>query len=418
MEKQKKAKKKHRSKNGWFAIGAIVVFFLVYITASFVFSAGSSVTTKVVKNGSVEDSLFAKGYVFKNATVLTSPSAGYIDCLKEDEERAEKGEAVAAVYKNEADAVLKEEIRSVDEKIENLEKNIKYKSAVDEDSAKKEQVIATTLKSLGAYSDKRDIESVVAAKKEIDALLSKSTSSADEKKELEDLKAKKIALSQSLQAKADIIYAGSAGCFTPTVDGGEELLSASRLEKEGINHNYIKQLEGTDFKNLVSSKVEAGDFVGKIVDNFKWYLAAKIPVAESELIKKGDEIKIRFPEYDSASVVGEVVSISAEDSGEVVVVVRSNKYLKSVYKISKADVQLIKNVYKGIKIPQEALRIVDGKKGVYVRRGNLVKFFPIEIKYSDDEWVITPENEQGNGLKLYDEVIVKGRNLYDNKIIE
>lgn len=420
MKRAKKAKSKmrRRAKNGWFAVWAFVVFFLVYITASFVFSAGSSISTTVVKSGSVEDSVFAKGYVFKDSVVIKSPSAGYVDCLLEDEEKAEKGQAVVAVYKDEGNAGIKKEIQQLDEKIENLEKNIKYKSAIDEDSAKKEQIISGGLKSLGVLSDRRDISGVYDVKKEIDAMLSKNGTNENSEAELATLKSQKSELEKSLSEKANIIYAETAGCFTPTVDGGEELFSASKLEKEGINHSYIKQLESLKLKNAVTSKTEAGAPVGKITDNFKWYLAVEISAAESELLKKGDEIKIRFPEYDSASVAGTVTSISGEEDGKVIVTVRSNKYIKSVYKISKADVQLIKNVYSGIKIPQEALRIVDGKKGVYVRRGNMVKFFSIEIKYTDDEWVITPENEQGNGLKLYDEVIVSGRNLYDNKIIE
>lgn len=418
MKKQEKTKKKRRAKNGWFAVGAFVVFFLVYLTASFVFSAGNSITTTVVKSGSVEDSLYASGYVFKDCIIVNSPSEGYIDCLKEDEERAEKGEAIVAVYKNNVDAGLKGEIRKLDEKISNLEKSIKFKSAADEDDAKKEQIISGGLKSLGALSDRRDISGVLAVKKDIDTLLSKKDEGENSSKELESLKSERAGLLKRLTNNADIIYASAAGCFTPTVDGMEELLSAARLEKEGISHKYIEELNKKKPKNEVAQHVSSGGAVGKIVDNFKWYLAVEVPVAESELIKKGDEVKIRFPEYDSSSVVGTIVSISAEENGKVIVTVKSNKYIDSVYKISKADVQLIKNTYKGIKIPQEALRIVDGKKGVYVRRGNMVKFFPIEIKYTDSEWVITPEKDEGEGLKLYDEVVVKGRGLYDNKVIE
>ncbi len=418
MKKQEKTKKKRRAKNGWFAVGAFVVFFLVYLTASFVFSAGNSITTTVVKNGSVEDSLYAPGYIFKDCIIVNSPSEGYIDCLKEDEERAEKGEAIVAVYKNNVDAGLKGEIRKLDEKISNLEKSIKFKSAADEDDAKKEQIISGGLKSLGALSDRRDISGVLAVKKDIDTLLSKKDEGENSSKELESLKSERAGLLKRLTDNADIIYASAAGCFTPTVDGMEELLSAARLEKEGISHKYIEELNKKKPKNEVAQHVSSGGAVGKIVDNFKWYLVVEVPVAESELIKKGDEVKIRFPEYDSSSVVGTIVSISAEENGKVIVTVKSNKYIDSVYKISKADVQLIKNTYKGIKIPQEALRIVDGKKGVYVRRGNMVKFFPIEIKYTDSEWVITPEKDEGEGLKLYDEVVVKGRGLYDNKVIE
>jgi len=101
----------------------------------------------------------------------------------------------------------------------------------------------------------------------------------------------------------------------------------------------------------------------------------------------------------------------------MIFIVKSNKYVKSLYQTSKTNIQLIKNTYRGIKIPQKAIRIVDDKMGVYVQRSNFAKFIPVDIKYTDDDWVIVSDAESRGGIRLYDKVILKGKNLYDQKVI-
>ena len=166
------------------------------------------------------------------------------------------------------------------------------------------------------------------------------------------------------------------------------------------------------------TKVDKGDAVGKLVDNYKWVLAAEIPFNQSELINIGDEIYMRFSDSDEEPVKGVVENMSEEDSGKVIIRIRSNKYSKTVYRTYKSQVQLIKHTYSGIKVPQEALRIVDGKKGVYVLSGMKINFVPVDILYSNESYIICDKkNENNNVLKLYDSVVVKGKNLYDGKII-
>ena len=61
--------------------------------------------------------------------------------------------------------------------------------------------------------------------------------------------------------------------------------------------------------------------------------------------------------------------------------------------------------------------VVDSKKGVYVVSGMQAKFVEIEIVYSNDNYMICKRNDADGSLKLYDRVVVKGRNLYDGKIV-
>ena len=47
-----------------------------------------------------------------------------------------------------------------------------------------------------------------------------------------------------------------------------------------------------------------------------------------------------------------------------------------------------------------------------------VKFVEVNVIYSDDDYMICEkQTDDEKVLRLYDEVIVKGKNLYDGKIV-
>ena len=80
------------------------------------------------------------------------------------------------------------------------------------------------------------------------------------------------------------------------------------------------------------------------------------------------------------------------------------------------DVNITANSYTGIRVSTSAVRAIDGVKGVYVKNGSVIQFKKIEVLYSNDVFTIVDASNTGSDyLKLYDEVVVEGRNLYDGK---
>jgi hypothetical protein len=74
----------------------------------------------------------------------------------------------------------------------------------------------------------------------------------------------------------------------------------------------------------------------------------------------------------------------------------------------------------GLKIPSSALRVNDdGEKGVYVLSGNIAKFRKVNIVYSEDDFVLSRTEEGQEGyVRLYDNIITEGKDLYDGKIVK
>ena len=80
---------------------------------------------------------------------------------------------------------------------------------------------------------------------------------------------------------------------------------------------------------------------------------------------------------------------------------------------------IVTEEYEGIRVSNRAVHYSNGVSGVYVVQGSLVKFKPIEIVYRSENFTLCKKAEDGNNktLVLYDEVIEKGKNLYDGKFI-
>ena len=69
-------------------------------------------------------------------------------------------------------------------------------------------------------------------------------------------------------------------------------------------------------------------------------------------------------------------------------------------------------------MPEEALRVQDNKKGVYVKKGGKAVFREINILLQENGYLLVEEVvSDPNALKVYDEVIIKGKDIYDGKLL-
>lgn len=422
-EKSLERKRRRRRKKRGGYIGIMLLTVVVYITVNILISSGGSrMTTVIVRKGNEEDLISAEGYIFRNQTVINAPAGGYLFCEVDDEQKVKSGEAVMSIYKNEINFKANSELKDIDAKIKKLEGDSLEADVFSNDTVKVEQDIANTLREVHIKSYSGDTEGIAELRRTADLLIDKKRivsgekESSDKASELETLKAERQKLESTNNVDRTIVHAPCSGAFTATVDGMEDMLGTDKLS--GITPAYIRELDKKQIKNTVTESVSQGAPIGKIVDNFSWSVAAALPAADIELINIGDEVMIRFPGIGGEPVVGTVSGKSEEENKTAVLTVTSNRYVESVYSTSKAEVEFIKHSYSGFRIPSASIRIKDGKKGVFVIRSGKAKFIPVRVLYSGQDWVIISEyaaEGETQNVKLYDELIVSGKDIYDGK---
>ena len=109
-----------------------------------------------------------------------------------------------------------------------------------------------------------------------------------------------------------------------------------------------------------------------------------------------------------------------EESGLAKLVFECQTINAEILNFGQETAQIDIKTYEGIRIDKEALHIVDGARGVYVKYGNLQRFLKITTLYEDENYILIPADGAigtDNEVRLYDEIIVQGTNLQDGKLL-
>ncbi len=423
-ENENNKKPNKRKKRGGF-LGFLLVAFVLIVVVNVTLSYGSRLETTIVRNGSEEDLISADGYIFRDQTVIYAPTDGYIYCEVAEDERVSSGQVVMYIYKNQINLSVSNELKKIENEIAELSEGLRTADVFSSDTAKIEQSISQLLRGVPKLGIRGNAQRAYEIKEEVNSLIEKrriitgEATAPNREQELSALKSKKAELEKEHNIERTLIHAPRTGAFTARIDGMEEKLALSALD--GINNDYFKELSRINMANSSSEKAVKDQPIAKIVDNFLWSVAVQVPAKEVEGLGVGDVLSIRLPDLNTDTVLGTVSKITPEDAGKVILVVSTNKYVDSVYSLSKAKVELVKNSFGGFRIPAKSLRVMDGKMGVYVVRNDKAHFIPIELLYNGKEWVVVKEKTESAEnpivLKLYDELIVSGHNIYDGKVV-
>ncbi len=420
--KEKNRPKRNKRIKGSIAIFLVVALILI-VVVNIALSHDSRMTTNIVRRGLEEDSFGAEGYVFRKQTILVAPQGGYAYSVADEEQRVKNGEAVVQICKNEINFSATSEIKAIDEKIEQLSGAAFKGDMFSNDPAKIEQEISQNLKSIPHMGYEGNLEEVRDVLNKVNSLIEKrrvaageaEPSNADE--EIKKLKAEKARIEKEFNIERTLINAPTPGVYTSKIDGLEEKLSLDMLDD--ISVSYVEELEKFKTADQKSDKIKEGEAVGKIVDNFSWSIAAVISADEADGIKVGDHMGVRLAEVGTETADAVVTKLAMEDD-KALLVVTSDKYLSSIYCTSKAKFEFVKEKHSGFRIPGKSLRMKDEKMGVYVIRNNKAVFVTVELLYSGKDWIVVAENTgvgENRVLKLYDELIVSGENIYDGKVV-
>ena len=96
-----------------------------------------------------------------------------------------------------------------------------------------------------------------------------------------------------------------------------------------------------------------------------------------------------------------------------------DEFTSDITALRQQSVNLIFNSYAGLRVPKEAVRMVDGETGVYVLEGSSQKWKPITILGdTGDHYIVENDRSDTDHLWPGDEIIVSGTDLEDGKVVK
>ncbi len=208
------------------------------------------------------------------------------------------------------------------------------------------------------------------------------------------------------------VEAPQSGTFSEETDGFESLLSLQKLD----------ELTPRDFQELTKNEPphEQNASLGKLALGFAWRYAALLPDAGAKALSVGSRVDLRVDKSSGRTLPVSVVRVAPGQDGQSLVVLEGNEDMGYFSALRRAPVDIIEETHTGLRIPREALRMdKQNNPGVYCLVNNQVQFKAVSLIVERDNYYLaayTPENT--DSLLPTDEVIVRGKNLYDGRIIQ
>ena len=392
--------------------GILILVAVIFIINQLISSLYMPIKTETAVFYTANDGYKITGTIIRDETLITSDAKGAFHFVTPDGNRVSKDGIIANIYTDESASVTVSRINALKDQIADIEDILGYN---DIEAANLDLIntkISEKLNELlfgssgGNYIGMDDFsEELLSVVNRKQAALG-DTSGLKER--LEALNQERETLSGTLPAAKGKITAQQSGYFVSKTDGYETVLTTGDLS--GLTPEFLENVK----------PAETGDnVIGKIVSDYEWYIAATVSVNDSLKYKVDQELKILTSVKSTPELSVTVKEINMSNQQDKAVIVFACSDMNSeLATLRKGVMTVVSKEYSGLKVSKKALRVVDSVRGVYVQNGMQVNFVPVEILYDDDAIIICEKkNDSDNCLKLYDKVVVKGKNLYDGKII-
>ena len=371
--------------------------------------------TEVALSFEVSDSMRVNGVFVREEQIINTPYSGNVHYLLNDGSKVSNYYEVAEVFQNSADSDLQMKINYL-----TAQKSVLTES--QDAGALASYDVDLVSKQIGEYfgniydmsvtgnlsdlSTEKDNLLIYLNRRRISLGIDSGYNSR-----IAEIEREIASLRNQIKYAPKKIYSPYSGYFVSGTDGLENMLSCSNFTDKSYEDLY----------SLVTGEVngeEKNKYLGKIITDYTWYYAFPVTSASAERLNIGENIKVKFSFNGDDSTEMTVYEIIYDSTEENAVIVLScdimSEYISSA-RYYQADV--IFNNFSGLKIAKSAERILDGERGVYIKLGNQIKFKKLNVLYETDEYLITKVSSDNSYVRLYDEVVVEGKDLYNGKHI-
>ena len=383
---------------------------------------------QLVDRDGIVENISTTGIVIRNEEVLSSENytKKNLKYLLSDGERIQKNGIVAEIYASPKDVNASYRLENLNKELEILERLSSLKNNISKgvnfvNSQINEQIRNLLLSSydVNPIKEKEYREKITYLLNERQIILGKEVNFDSR---INYLKSEKEKIISSISNSTGVVNASNAGIFMGNIDGYEKIIGEDNI----LDFDF----ESLDFKtiNLNSNKNRKND-IGKIITSEEWYIVCKLDEKEVRKINQDDEAVIDMQLTDGDSGVPCVVKSikKMKKSNNYIAIFFCNYMNKNIAFLRKENFKIDIKKYKGLKVDRNAVYKYGENEngstwGVYIKRGNYLKFKKINPIYWGEKEVICSysleEAANENYIQVGDLMVKNGKNLYDGKIIK
>lgn len=398
-------------------VKVVVMFFIVALVLGYTGFAiyklmKNPTKTFIVSNGIVEKEELVEGYIVREETIIENEKSGdNIIKLKEEGEKVSKG---SPIYRDTSLNLieLENKITDLNNKIQEVMINSESKYTFG-DKKLLEGQIETEINNVYGNNEMQKIRE---KKKNISAYITKKAKIAGELSPegsyIKELMQEKIDYEKQLESEGNYITAPVSGTVSYRVDGLENVLlptNFSNLNKEFLNNLNLR----------TNQTITTREDVAKVVNNYNCYIIFNSDSDEVKQIKQDEKIKIKI---QTGTLVNAVVkNIIEEQDSSRTVAIEIGKEVESLLSYRKISFEIVWWSESGFRVPNSAIKEVDGIAYVVRNRNGYTNDMAIKILNQNEDYSIVKSytnkeltekglsSEQISNLRtitLYDEILL------------
>ncbi len=409
-------------KNFFFSLIAVCI--VIYIFQSL----HGSVETIVAEKGELENIIKADGIIVKDEKIYNATLDGSVTYYFEDGSKVKQGQLIADLNTDSNSLQINKQIFEIDAAINSKKNNTNNSTAV------------LTTQSLALYEN--DIQASIlnseldnlyniVTKVDSNGVVAVNQGSYDQY-DVNQLISMKKNLEKRISTNKVPYYSAQVALVTYKVDGLEDSYKIEDIYNLTPSSTLKKEYTISD--KFTKEAVSANESIFKIVRNFDYYIAATVDNEKATFFPENKFIKTRIHVDGQQHELWGFIKKINYGSEQSVLILYFDDYFYKVFDKRYVDLELITDIYEGIKINASALTEKDGVNGVYVQdASNIIKFFPVEVIGKDESYVIVAVGEfiekderriiyindkKYFTVKIFDKVILDPEVVYEGQIAD
>lgn len=352
-----------------------VIAVLVYVISAVYLLIANPTSTYVVQQGSVSEEDEAIGYIIRDEVVVKGEDyKNGIYAIASEAQRVAVGESIFRYY-SDSESEIKTQISGLNYKIQELLEQEKNKPSADIKSI--EAQIEEKIQDVNTLTNYQEI---VENKKNIDNLITKKINfigDVTENKEIKQLIKERNSYENQLKNGSEYQTAPIGGVVSYRVDGLEEKLSPDKFNE--ITEKYLNDLDLKTGKIVTSSNE-----YGKVIDNFKCYMAITMNSKKSKAAEVDHAVELRINDEEYKA---KIIHIN-EESGKRTIIFQMNSMPEDFINHRKIVVDVIWSNESGLKVPKQALTQKNGLYYVTRNKAGVQTELLVKVKKETEKFAI------------------------------
>ena len=422
-------------------VAGVVLIIALYFALRFILGRNSSLRTETATYAKVSDTLELEAWVIRDESLVSQTTGGVLAYQLDDGDRVSSGGTIANIYLSESDASAQTQAAKIDSEINNIKSLETAENLLSGNIDAIGSRITETLASTKEYIWTSDYNEAADKKSSLQYLLCEkqivlgNESSDAITSRINALEAEKNLLLSTSSAEIGKVTASEAGYFSSNVDGYESLYSTDDIENITVS----------DIDSFSEYRAAKGNFCGKVCTSFTWYVVAVVDESQKIKLEDSYDLSVKFQSSGGREISAELVALNQDpETGNYACVLACSYMSDDLINLRNEAVTVILEDYSGVLVSEKAVHFAnvtetvyddngnasevvhENVRGVYVKSGERLKFVQIFTERTINGYCIcrttlTEKDKEelvtSSTIKLYDEVVVGGTNLYDGKII-